>query len=213
MEIKETIKEFLSQNGWKSESVEGKQEIDLRMAYQNSTSRILVDHRFNKKEFWVWMVGQNDKNCFGFEDNDNALTMVQAVNGMKDSMKAGDYFGPYLDLQNSGKVSIILWEQFKETDTSKPAFDLEGEISKAQIASAEVGAGSDLDEVVFPGKKVAKLSDYVKIMKGMQKGDMNGALQAFGLSLMDWGAVATEWGQKFASNPNLNIKLAQMMAQ
>lgn len=30
MSVKESIKEFLSSNGWKSESVAGKQERDLR---------------------------------------------------------------------------------------------------------------------------------------------------------------------------------------
>jgi hypothetical protein len=211
MDIKETIKDFLSQNGWKSESTAGKQETDLRMAYQNSSSRILIDHRFNKKQYWVWMVGQNDKNCLGFDDGETALTMVKAVNNMKDSLKAGDYFGPYLDLQQSGDISIILWEQFKETDTSKPAFDLEAEMVKAQAASVEVAASGDLDELVFPGKKVAKLSDYVKIMKRMQTGDMLGALQEYGLGMMDWGTVAMEWGQKFASNPVLSGKMAKMM--
>jgi hypothetical protein len=213
MEIKETIQNYLSQNGWKSESVAGKQEIDVRMAYQNSTSRILVDHRYKKNEVWLWMVGPNEKNCLGFPDDDNMIKMLEKINSMKDSLKYGDFFGPYLDMQNVGKVSIMLWEQFKETDTSKPAFDLEAEMGKAQAASVEIAASSDLDEVVFPGKKVAKLSDYVKIMKTMQKGDMNGALQLYGLTIMDWAALAGDWGQKFALNPALNAKMSKMMAQ
>ena len=213
MDINESIKEFLSQHGWKSEPVAGKQEINLRMAYQNSHSRILVDHRFNRNEIWVWMVANNDKNCLGFPDDDNAINMLQKVDSMKDTMKAGDYFGPYLDMQSAGKVSIILWEQFKETDTTKPAFDLEAEMEKAQAADNMVGDGGDLDEVVFPGGKVPKLSDYVKIMKAMQKGDMNGALQPYFLTMMDWGTVAMQWGQKFAGNPVLNNKFAKLMAQ
>ena len=60
METKEAIKNFLSENGWKSESVAGKNEIDLRMAYHNNFSRILTDHRLNRKEFWLWLICQNE---------------------------------------------------------------------------------------------------------------------------------------------------------
>ena len=33
--------------------------------------------------------------------------------------------------------------------------------------------------MVFPGQKVARLSDYVKLMKAMQTGNMMGALGQF----------------------------------
>lgn len=70
-----------------------------------------------------------------------------------------------------------------------------------------------MDVEVSPGNKVAKLSDYVKIMKAMQSGDMNAALEPFRLNMMDWGTIAMEWGQKFASNPTLNAKMTKMLMQ
>jgi hypothetical protein len=213
MSTKENIKEFLSQNGWKSEPVDGKQERDLRMAYQNGDTRILIDHRFNREEYWLWIVNNSNKVCFGFPDDDAAMKMVEKINSDKGTLDANDSFGPYFELQSVGEVSIMAWEQFKEIDTEKPAFDLDEEIGKAQAAAAEVGAGGDLDVEVFPGAKVAKLSDYVKIMKMMQTGDMNGALASYGLNMTDWGTVAMEWGQKLAADPTLNAKMTKMLTQ
>jgi hypothetical protein len=66
---------------------------------------------------------------------------------------------------------------------------------------------------VFPGQRVAKLSDYVKIMKGMQTGNMMGALAAYGLDMMCYSQVATAWGQKLGADPTLNAKFSAMMMQ
>ena len=65
---------------------------------------------------------------------------------------------------------------------------------------------------VFPGGRVAKLSDYVALMKGMQTGDMMGALSRAGLDMSSYMAVATQWGQKLATDATLNAKFAQMMS-
>lgn len=213
MSAKERIKEILSSNGWKSESVSGKQERDLRMAYHTNDSRLLIDHRFKRDEFWFWLVNNSNKVCFGFPDNDAAIKMIEKINGDKETFSANDSFGPYFDLQAVGEISIMAWEQFQEVDTEKPAFDLDEEMNKAQAAANEVSASEDLDVEVFPGNKVAKLSDYVKIMKAMQSGDMNAALEPFGLNMMDWGTVAMQWGQKFASDPTLNAKMTKMLTQ
>ena len=78
-------------------------------------------------------------------------------------------------------------------------------------ASGSLGGG-DPDPTVFPGQKVAKLSDYVKIMKGMQTGNMMGALAAYGLDMMSYAQVATAWGQKLGADPVLNAKFAAMMS-
>lgn len=80
----------------------------------------------------------------------------------------------------------------------------------AQRAMNEGNSG-DPDPVVFPGQPVAKLSDYVGILKGMQRGDMMGALAAYGLDMMSYGQVATVWGAKLAADPLLNEKFSRMM--
>jgi tetratricopeptide (TPR) repeat protein len=93
-------------------------------------------------------------------------------------------------------------------------FDQAAEMQRAAEAQAELAAGSggDPDPVVFPGQRVAKLSDYVGIMKGMQTGNMMGALSSYGLDMMSYAQVATAWGQKLAGDPVLNAKFAAMMA-
>lgn len=84
----------------------------------------------------------------------------------------------------------------------------------AHQAQATVASGAvDADPVVFPGQKVAKLSDYVTLTKRMQKGDMMGALADVGLDMMSYGAVAQAWAAKLASDPVLTAQFAQAMAR
>ncbi|MBK7077656.1 MAG: hypothetical protein IPH44_35705 [Myxococcales bacterium] len=94
-------------------------------------------------------------------------------------------------------------------------FDMAAEVQAAQAAQQQLatGGGGDPDPVVFPGQKVARLSDYVKLMKAMQTGNMMGALGQFGLDMMGYASVATAWGQKLAQDPPLNAKFAAMMAR
>jgi hypothetical protein len=145
MDINGTIKDFLFRNGWQSEPINGKQEIDLRMAFQNANSRILVDHRFKRKEFWIWLVSENAKNCLAFGDGENVVEMIQAVNSMKNSLNAGDYFGLYIDLQKTGEVSVLCWEQFQETDTSRPVYDIEEEFALSLSANHKLGMDNELN--------------------------------------------------------------------
>jgi hypothetical protein len=88
-------------------------------------------------------------------------------------------------------------------------------VQAAQAAQQQIaaGAGGDPDPVVFPGQRVARLSDYVGLMKAMQTGNMMGALNQYGLDMMGYSSVATMWGQKMASDPVLGNKFSQMMAR
>lgn len=94
-------------------------------------------------------------------------------------------------------------------------FDQAAEMGKAQAAAQQMasGAGGDPDPVVFPGQRVARLSDYVSLMKGMQTGNMMGALGQYGLDMMGYASVAQAWGQKLAADATLNAKFGQMMAR
>lgn len=94
-------------------------------------------------------------------------------------------------------------------------FDLGEEMARAQAAQQQVaaGGGGDPDPVVFPGQRVAKLSDYVNLMKAMRTGNMMGALGQYGLDMMGYASVATAWGQKLAADATLNAKFADMMAR
>lgn len=93
--------------------------------------------------------------------------------------------------------------------------DMHQRMAQAQQAQQAVQQGSpadqDPDPVVFPGQRVARLSDYVGIMKGMQRGDMMGALARYGLDMMSYGQVATAWGAKMAADPVLTEKFSRMM--
>jgi hypothetical protein len=68
------------------------------------------------------------------------------------------------------------------------------------------------DPIVFPGQRVAKLSDYVRLMRGAQSGDMMGALEREGLGLDDYARVAQAWGQRLASDPDLSARFVRLMS-
>jgi hypothetical protein len=91
--------------------------------------------------------------------------------------------------------------------------DMHLRMAQAQQAQAQVAQGDagDPDPVVFPGQRVARLSDYVGIMKGMQTGNMMGALAAYGLDMMSYGAVAQAWAAKMSADPVLTEKFSRMM--
>ncbi len=93
-------------------------------------------------------------------------------------------------------------------------FDTDAAMVNAQAAAEQMrqGQGGDPDPVVFPGQPLAKLSDYVGLMKGMQTGDMMGALRRYGLDMGSYMTAAQAWGVKLASDPVLSAKFAEMMA-
>jgi hypothetical protein len=91
--------------------------------------------------------------------------------------------------------------------------DLEAEKRKAAAAAQQMaaGGGGDPDPVVFPGQRLAKLSDYVGMMRHMQTGDMMGALARYGLDMGSYAQVAQAWGIKLAADPVLTAKFTKMM--
>lgn len=91
--------------------------------------------------------------------------------------------------------------------------DMHQRMAQAQQAQSAMSDGSagDPDPVVFPGQPVARLSDYVRILKGMQTGNMAGALAPYGLDIMGYSAVAQAWGAKMAADPVLTEKFSRMM--
>lgn len=92
-------------------------------------------------------------------------------------------------------------------------FDVES-AKQNQIAAAQAaanGESGDPDPAVFPGQRLAKLSDYVGLMKAMQTGDFQGALKKYGLDMGSYMQASQAWGIKLASDPSLNQKFGKMM--
>jgi hypothetical protein len=105
---------------------------------------------------------------------------------------------------NAGRVAAMIRDG---------AYDVEGAKQNAMAAAQQVqdGGGGDPDPVVFPGQKIERLSHYVALMKGMQGGDMNGALKRAGIDMGTYVQVAQAWGLKMASDPVLTAKFSKMM--
>jgi hypothetical protein len=68
------------------------------------------------------------------------------------------------------------------------------------------------DPEILPGEKLARLSDYVRVMKGVMKGDMVGTLEREGLDMATYARLAGLWGQKMASDPALAARYGQLIA-
>ena len=123
------------------------------------------------------------------------------------------------------KTRLELWKDRVENEVGKSSvhmcqleakkFDQAEEMAKAQAAQQQIAAGAagDPDPVVFPGQRVARLSDYVGLMKQMQTGNMMGALAAYGLDMTGYSQVAMAWGQKMAGDSVLTAKFSAMMTR
>ena len=83
----------------------------------------------------------------------------------------------------------------------------------AAVVARDPNQSADADPEVFPGSKLPRLSDYVAVMKGMQSGDMYGALAKYGLDMTSYGQLAMQWGQKLASDPTLSTQFSRLMGQ
>jgi len=116
------------------------------------------------------------------------------------------------ELQSFAKMGVNAEEKAALDNIRDGNMDMHLRMAQAQQAQHALSQeNADPDPVVFPGQKVAKLSDYVGIMKGMQRGDMMGALGRYGLDMMSYGQVATAWGAKMAADPVLTEKFSRMM--
>ncbi|HVY45005.1 MAG TPA: hypothetical protein VHB21_03960, partial [Minicystis sp.] len=83
--------------------------------------------------------------------------------------------------------------------------------SAAAAAASAAAAAGDADPVVFPGEKLAKLSDWVRVMKGMQAGNVAGALESAGLDMAGYGVAAAAWGKRLAEDAVLAAKFQKLM--
>jgi len=117
------------------------------------------------------------------------------------------------ELQAFAKMGVNAEEKAALDEIKDGNMDMHLRMAQAQQAQHAVAQGDagEPDPLVFPGQKVAKLSDYVAILKGMQRGDMMGALGHYGLDMMSYGQVATAWGAKMAADPLLTEKFSRMM--
>ena len=123
----------------------------------------------------------------------------------------------FLELQENqtfAKLGVNAEEKAALDDIREGNMDMHLRMAQAQQAQHAIAQGDagDPDPLVFPGQKVQKLSDYVGILKGMQQGDMMGALARYGLDMMSYGQVATAWGAKMAADPVLTEKFSRMMS-
>ena len=129
----------------------------------------------------------------------------------------GDLQERFVDLQRKQelrKMGVSADEQAALDEIRGGEMDMHLRMAQQQASQRAVteGTAGDPDPLVFPGQKVQKLSDYVRIMQRMQGGDFTGAVAEYSLDMMSYSSVATAWGAKFAADPSLNEKLSRMMA-
>jgi hypothetical protein len=152
---------------------------------------------------------ENQKELFSKKDtsflyNADNIAALSAVVGDKSTMLK------YLNIAKENDPDFVknnkTNEDYKKYWNDPDFIALFDESKKSQTADL-----SGDDPVVFPGKIIAKLSDYVAVIKGIQKGDMLGTLKKNGIELTSWGTIATEWMTKLASDGKLNEKFTMML--
>ncbi len=72
---------------------------------------------------------------------------------------------------------------------------------------------SEDDPELFPGRCVAKLSDYASIVKRMENGDVAGAFAEYGLDFTTWGSAVHAWAKALARDPVLAKKLERLLTE
>jgi hypothetical protein len=82
---------------------------------------------------------------------------------------------------------------------------------QASAAQNRAHAGNE-DPVVFPNAKLGRLSDYVAFMRSLQRGDLTGACNRYGLSMVEYGQVMARWAQKLAADPHLSALYVKKMS-
>ena len=96
---------------------------------------------------------------------------------------------------------------------------LEPDVPDAQASAAAAaqpmaaGQGGDPDPEVFPGHPIARLSQYVGLMKAMQSGGMMDALHRYGLDMGGYTTAAQAWGIKLAAEPMMSAKFSELMSR
>jgi tetratricopeptide (TPR) repeat protein len=132
---------------------------------------------------------------------------------LNNSRELQERFIELQELQKFAKMGVNAEEKAALDNIRDGNMDMHLRMAQAQQAQHAVvqGNAGDPDPVVFPGQPVAKLSDYVGILKGMQTGNMMGALGRYGLDMMSYAQVATAWGAKMAADPMLTEKFSRMM--
>jgi tetratricopeptide (TPR) repeat protein len=147
-------------------------------------------------------------------DNFGKLNLVipEWQEALNNSRALHERFIELQELQSFAKMGVNADEKAALDNVRDGNMDMHLRMAQAQQAQHALKQGDqDPDPVVFPGQNVAKLSDYVAILKGMQRGDMMGALGHYGLDMMSYGQVATAWGAKMAADPVLTEKFTRMM--
>jgi len=66
-------------------------------------------------------------------------------------------------------------------------------------------------EVIFPGKALPTLLDYVRLVKGLSLGDPLKAISSAGLDMASWAAEATAWGHAMVGRHELGLRFGELM--
>jgi hypothetical protein len=66
-------------------------------------------------------------------------------------------------------------------------------------------------EIIFPGKALPTLLDYVRLMKSMSLGDPMKAITSAGLDMSSWAAESNAWGQAMVGRMELGMRFGELM--
>jgi hypothetical protein len=82
---------------------------------------------------------------------------------------------------------------------------------QAYHAQTAPGGDGDPDPVLFPGERLSKMSDFVRIQKAMQRGDFPGILAREGIDMAYYGQMSIRWAQVVQSDPSLAMRYSRAL--
>lgn len=154
----------------------------------------------------------------GSTDRDTALWRAHALALRADAWFPRDTpppFGPRLD---RSELERLLADRSEEDEPTIMREVPEQPSGPIELNTRELNTlmipNSIVDDIpIFPGTKIPRLSDYVKVMKAMRGADPLGTLAKLGLDMAGYAQLATDWGQKLASDPVLSARFTEKMTE
>jgi hypothetical protein len=113
----------------------------------------------------------------------------------------------------------VLFNPFQTIARRKPHISTAAKSNQADqlvqayhAQTAPGGDGGDADPVVFPGERLSKMSDFVRIQKAMQRGDFPGVLTREGIDMGYYGQMSIRWAQAVQTDPSLAMRYARALS-
>jgi hypothetical protein len=108
----------------------------------------------------------------------------------------------------------LLRQHAERTEEAEPTIMHESPMATARAiaAAAEEAPSTEDDPILFPGTKIPRLSEWVRVQKALRgAGDPLGTLARLGIEMGTYAQLAVGWRRKLAEDTRLGELYAKQM--